>query len=381
MSNSKLPKSASRREFLRATGGVALGAVGLAATEPVAAQSGAPSPDEYESILSEMDGSGSESDPYVVTDAVELQAVEGDVEAAFALGSDIDASQTSDWNDGAGFDPVGDFDATFTGSFDGREYVITGLTINRPDSDNAALFYEFGEGSTVERVGLEDVDITGKRNVGGLVGPNRGTVSQCFTTGRVSATGASVGGLAGSNRGLIEQSYSTATVAGESRAIGGLVGINGSSGTVRACYAAGSVDGTGAIVGSSSDGATVENSYWNSDTIEFAAAATPGASRTEAEMTGEPAGNGMTNFDFETTWRTVTEPADFPQLQWVPQGTAANDSTEDGTGTPGGDNDDSDTDGEASSANGPGFGVGGAIAAIAGTGYLFARRFQETDEQ
>lgn len=387
MSNSKLPNSASRRAFLRATGGVALGAVGLAATDPVVAQSGAPSPDEYDSILSEMDGSGSESDPYVVTDVVELQAVEGDVEAAFALGSDIDASETSDWNDGAGLNPLGNFDARFTGSFDGHEYIITGLTINRPDRDNAALFYGTGEEGTIERVGLEDVDITGGRSVGGVVGTNRGTVSQCFTTGSVSATGASVGGLGGFNSGLVEKSYSTATVAGESRAIGGLVGTNGSSGTVRECYAAGSVDGNGAVVGSSADGATVEDSYWNSDTIEFSAGATPGEGRTESEMKGEAASDGMSNFDFETTWRTVTDPDGFPQLQWVPTESESEDG-ENGDGdtsetTDGSDDNSGGDDGseDTASENGPGFGVGGALAAITSAGYLLKRRLHDTDEE
>jgi PGF-CTERM protein len=411
MSNSELPNSAGRRAFLRATGGVALGAVGLVATETVAAQSGAPSRDEYETILDEMDGSGSEGDPYIVTNVVELQAVEGDVEAAFALGNDIDASQTSDWNDGEGFDPVGNWDATFTGSFDGRTYVITGLTVNRPDSDNAALFYQIGEESTLERVGLEDVDITGKREVGGVVGTNLGTVSQCFTTGSVSATGATVGGLVGGNNGLIEKSYSTATVAGESRAIGGLVGTNAAPGTVRQCYAAGSVDGTGAIVGSNSNSATVADSYWNSDTIEFAAAATPGDGRTAAEMKGERAGNAMTNLDFETTWRTVIDPEGFPQLQWVPteseipnrddgdgtDSTTGGDDTNsaDDSDTAGSTNDDSSddtnsaddseapggTNGDSSDDSGPGFGVGGALAGITSAGYLLKRRLREPDEE
>jgi PGF-CTERM protein len=402
MSDSKLPKVASRRQVLRATGGVALGAVGLAAAGPVGAQSGGPSPDEYEDILAEMDGGGSESDPYIITDVVELQAVEGDVEAAFALGNDIDASETSDWNDGAGFAPVGNFDATFVGSFDGREYVITGLTIDRPDTDNAALFYGTAEEGTIERVGLEDVDISGGRSVSGVIGTNRGTVSQCFTTGSVSATGASVGGLAGSNYGLIEKSYSTATVTGESRAVSGLVGTNLSSGTVRECYAAGSVDGSGAIVGSGADDATVEDSYWNSDTIEFSAGATPGEGRREAEMTGEAASNGMTNLDFEATWRTVTDPDGFPQLQWVPTepetadgdgGDGSDDTTgSDGDGsdgTTGEDNTnsagDSDSTGgtadDSSDDSGPGFGVGAALAGMTGAGYLLKHRLRGTDEK
>lgn len=413
MSNSELPNSASRRGFLRATVGVALGAVGLAATEPIAAQSGAPSPDEYESILSEMDGSGSESDPYIVTNVTELQAVEGDVEAAFALGSNIDASQTSNWNEGKGFTPFGSPGNPFIGSFDGREYVITGLTINRPDLFPISLFPSISEESTIERVGLEDVDITGRREVSGLVGINQGTVSQCFTTGSVSGSVGSVGGLVGSNNGLIEKSYSTATVTGGRRA-GGLVGTNAGSGTVRECYAAGSVDGTGGVVGSNGNDATVEESYWNSDTIEFPAGATQGDGLREAEMKGEAAGDSMTNLDFENTWRTVTDPDGFPQLQWVPteqespeDGDGGDDSSDDDSETSDSSDDDSETsdgsDDDTSETNdsseggddssdddsgdsgsddgGPGFGVGGALAGVASAGYLLKRRLRETDEE
>lgn len=42
--------------------------------------------------------------------------------AKYAVMNDIDASATATWNDGAGFAPVG----TFTGTFDGQEFTITG---------------------------------------------------------------------------------------------------------------------------------------------------------------------------------------------------------------------------------------------------------------
>jgi len=58
----------------------------------------APDPSEYPDILTEMDGTGSEDDPYIVTDIVDLQAIDGDLDAHYRLGGDIDASDTETWN-------------------------------------------------------------------------------------------------------------------------------------------------------------------------------------------------------------------------------------------------------------------------------------------
>ena len=57
--------------------------------------------------------------------------------AHYILINDIDASDTSTWNCGAGFKPIG---GIFNGSFDGRGYNISDLYINRPFTDNVGLF-------------------------------------------------------------------------------------------------------------------------------------------------------------------------------------------------------------------------------------------------
>ncbi len=373
----------TRRAVLRTAGSAALGVAAVAATGSAAAQSEAPAPEDYGGILQGMDGSGSDSDPYVITDVTELQAVNGDLEASYTLGSDVDASATSNWNDGKGFDPLGTWEQSFTGSFDGGAYVVTGLTIERPDRDNTGLFFEIPEGTTVERVGLEGLTVTGKRYTGGLAGLNAGQVSQCFTRGEVTANGTVAGGLVAQNLGTVSTSYSTASVAGERRGIAGLVGTNNDGSTVTSSYAAGSVpDGTGGVVGSSANDSTVENSYWNSTAISFAAGTTAGTSLTEAEMKGEAAANSMTKLDFENTWRTVTDPKDFPQLQWVPKssGSSSGGGSGDGDSDGGSDGGTSGSSGDGGSdttpgGSGPGFGVGSALAGIAGAGYLLKERF------
>ncbi|MCB1237851.1 MAG: choice-of-anchor D domain-containing protein [Verrucomicrobiae bacterium] len=104
-------------------------------------------------------GSGSSSDPYVITNASQLQEMANQLSAHYVLGNDIDASGTITWNDGAGFQPIGNESNKFTGSLDGQGYSIQNLTINRP-TESAALFGA-ADGATFENVTFERGTITG----------------------------------------------------------------------------------------------------------------------------------------------------------------------------------------------------------------------------
>jgi hypothetical protein len=70
-------------------------ALGLAVAPAAASDHVAPS---------DLDGNGTANDPYVVTNASELQAIEDDLGANYTLGNDVDASGTSSWNSGDGFE-------------------------------------------------------------------------------------------------------------------------------------------------------------------------------------------------------------------------------------------------------------------------------------
>ena len=197
----------------------------------------------------------------------ELQAINDDLSADYVLVNDIDASDTETWNDGAGFEPIGDDVNPFTGSFDGQGYVISDLYINRSDENNIGLFGH-ADGSTIKNIGVEDVDVSGDERVGGLVGDNRNsTVQNSYTTGDVNGSWY-VGGLVGDNRvsSTVSNSYSTGNVSGDRR-VGGLVGYNRSSSTVSNSYTTGTVSGdsrVGGLVGYSRD-STVQNSYSTGD--------------------------------------------------------------------------------------------------------------------
>jgi hypothetical protein len=98
-----------------------------------------------------------------------------------------------------------------------------------------------------------EVNITASGDyVGGLVGINRGVLTDCHSTGAVSGIVWDVGGLVGANVGHLAQCYSACTVSGVHQEVGGLMGLNSTNGTVTHCYSTGTVSGghqVGGLVG------------------------------------------------------------------------------------------------------------------------------------
>jgi len=184
-------------------------------------------------------------------------------------------------NGGKGWQPIGAWGDRFTGSLNGQGYEIRDLFIARPDDDWVGLFSVVDGTGVVRNVGVVNAEVSGgDHEVGALIGRNRGTVLNCYSTGSVSG-GQWVGGLVGMNDGwgdivpaatliyasysppaTIEDSYSAAFVSGNQAGIGGLVGDN-SAGTLSRSYSTGNVTGrtwVGGLVGSNSE-ATVSDCY------------------------------------------------------------------------------------------------------------------------
>ena len=166
----------------------------------------------------------------------------------------------------SGWQPIGVslFNA-FTGKFEGNGFTISNIRIDRGDTSQIGLFGYTGSGAEITNVGLLNVNITGTSNVGSLVGWNRGTIMNSYSTGDVSGD-VRVGGLVGDNQdGTITNSYSTGDVSGDVR-VGGLVGDN-QDGAITNSYATGGVSGNnilGGLVGDNQEG-TIINSYATGD--------------------------------------------------------------------------------------------------------------------
>jgi len=224
-----------------------------------------------------------------ITNCCELQHMKDNEGGVYVLTNDIDCSSTVNWNSGAGFEPVGTY---FNGTFDGQDYKITGLYINRPSTNYVGLFGAVGSGATIKNVGLVNVNVIGQNATGGLVGLNRSKITNSYSTGTVTgynfvgglighnaqveaiitnsyATGSVngngwVGGLVGNNPGgIITNSYATGdvSVSGDNRYGGGLVGF--SDGNITNSYATGDVTGSGYVGGliGYGIGGTITNSY------------------------------------------------------------------------------------------------------------------------
>ncbi|WAC27521.1 beta strand repeat-containing protein [Ancylobacter sp. SL191] len=207
-------------------------------------------PTDYSSNI----GSGSLTAYMLVNTVQDLQDMNTNLYAIYALGRDIDASATTSWNGGAGFAPIGSTSNLFFGALDGQNHVISGLFINRGGQTGVGLFSDIGAGAKVFNLGLVGGSVTGDAAVGSLAGINHGIITNVYTSTTVTG-GLQVGGLVAVNTGTITGAYATGIVSGDAL-VGGLVGTNahGSGNwTISDSYATGAVSGTsyvGGLVGS-----------------------------------------------------------------------------------------------------------------------------------
>lgn len=218
---------------------------------------------------------GEEGDANINT----LQGMNNNLSGNYALGSNIDASDTVSWNEGKGFDPIGNYgssitffsdpsvpgginvsqsviDNPFTGQFHGLGHEITGLNINRIEPVFTSLpsvlpaTYTINSiglfGSTtnlIKDLGVINSNISGQMNVGGVIGfQKKGVVSNVYSNTNISGL-SNVGGLIGASgiknlddsveSGIVKNSYANGEITigtiasgGSGADIGGLIGKN-----------------------------------------------------------------------------------------------------------------------------------------------------------
>ena len=211
-------------------------------------------------------GNGTVESPFLIYNVHDLQNMSTGLTAHYALANNINASKTTGWNSGSGFVPVGDGGSQFSGSFDGGNFTITRLYINRPSLNSVGLFGYVSSQASISNIQLVNSTTVGGDYVGSLAGSCWGVISYASVSGSVDGDNR-VGGLAGSLiNNVVEYSSSDVDVTGITY-IGGLVGWVNPSSTVKYSYSSGSVsnkDNTqwiylGGLVGES--GGTVSYSY------------------------------------------------------------------------------------------------------------------------
>ncbi len=184
-------------------------------------------------VVSPWTGSGTESDPYIISSTWQLDCLAKEVwggytgnpdgksfrDIYFKLGSDIEYSHSNDdtWDKTtsftSNFTSIGGWGNSFKGTFDGDGHSISGIRIYKSGSANTdecqGLFGLTYSGSMVKNLVLYDINIVGKNQVGVVAGSAGGTIQDCYVyNSRIQAnSGSSRDIIRGSGSGTVTRAY------------------------------------------------------------------------------------------------------------------------------------------------------------------------------
>ena len=195
-------------------------------------------------------GNGTETDPYIIATAAQLDEVRNFPSACFELSKDIDLSSYLNSNS-SGWTPIKDF----AGKFDGKKHTIKGLWISLSSINNVGLFaniqgYSDNKRASVSNlfVNISKKGITGGGCVGGICGNlSYGNIENCMVTGDIIG-GECVGGIVGCNSNyyndssIISQCASSGNIIANSGSVGGILGYRYTSCSIENCYSIANVN-------------------------------------------------------------------------------------------------------------------------------------------
>ena len=172
---------------------------------------------------------GTDADPYMIYNKDQLLLLAHRVNGTsgetvntyegkyFKLGADITFDHDADEGDdyAENYEAIGGYynstDRYFMGNFDGDGHTVSGIRIRKTGSGYAnyyqGLFGQTGYGAVIHDVHLTDARITGFYYVGGIIGPNTGTVSGCTVTDSYITAGDGYGTICGGNVGTLTNNY------------------------------------------------------------------------------------------------------------------------------------------------------------------------------
>ncbi|WP_421852388.1 GLUG motif-containing protein [Marinomonas sp.] len=264
--NANLTGGTDSNIILRAdNSGIGAGVVAFGAGAQATASGGVSiyyNPDDYNSAISYAGnmGAGTTGTAYMLVNTLDnLQAMATNLRGVYALGRDIDATDTLNWNNGAGFAPI----TNFSGTLDGDHQEISNLYINRPNTDMVGLFGNINF-ATIRNLGVVDSSVTGKQQVGGLAGYARSTsINNVYFTGAVKAQNTVAGLLGMDDFSVLDNVYTDAKVTSIGAISGGLIAYATGT-TLTDVHALGDVAGTnlvGGLIGITTGQAKINNAY------------------------------------------------------------------------------------------------------------------------
>lgn len=107
-------------------------------------------------VATQPAGAGTVESPFLISTLNELQWISNAGSAVYRQTADIDASETAIWNNGSGWSPL----SPFSGTYNGQNYTISGLYIDRQTSDNQGLFSYLSTTANLSNMHLTSVSIS-----------------------------------------------------------------------------------------------------------------------------------------------------------------------------------------------------------------------------
>lgn len=255
------------------------------------------------------EGTGTELDPYVISNPDDLDCIRYKSSSNFILGNNIDLNHTilssdpkySWYDDTKGWRPIGTLDAAFTGSLDGADYEIQNLYSRRNspnpgggvvtpflitgDIYNSLFLYldgahisslnmtgvdingysagslaYYSNNSNFEKIDLEGI-INGNLYIGGLISYAKDSnFTDCSVNGSMLVS-SYAGGIVGQGENIMLLKCNSNISLNGYYSIGGLVGS--SSGIIENSYSSGNLSGkvsVGGLIGSGSN-LSIKDSY------------------------------------------------------------------------------------------------------------------------
>lgn len=285
-------------------------------------------------------GNGTETDPYIIATAAQLDEVRNSPSACFELSKDIDLSYYLNSNS-SGWTPIKDF----TGKFDGKKHTIKGLWISLSSISNVGLFANIQGSSDNKRASVSNLfvniskkGITGGSRVGGICGNlSYGNIENCMVTGDISGY-QYVGGIVGRNNdnyynsSIISQCASSGNIIATDDEVGGILGFTYGSCSIENCYSIANVKAEGSYPDTYGIGEGAEkcyfagtiystnmdkvypiaysysNSYYDSEKTKISGKT---GALTTKQMKQQASFQG---WDFDNIW-TIQEGVDYPKLR------------------------------------------------------------------
>jgi hypothetical protein len=167
---------------------------------------------------SNLDGSGTLSDPYLIQTIDEFHLILEHPSEHYKLVSSLDFT-------GLSTESISIDEFEFSGRFDGNGYTVRNITLDGSE-DFCGLFGNITNEGIVENITVEDPTIGNLSGAGVIAGLNEGQITNCQINGGTLSGSSSIGGICGVNSGSItECNVFDVTVSGGTN-IGGIVGAS-----------------------------------------------------------------------------------------------------------------------------------------------------------